>query len=274
MPDVFEIKEYPPFANLIICGEAETGIAGLAFGQEDLPAYQALTPGAEPSAGLPCIRLTLPRSLAGGTADDPLALPADHVIDTNEQTLAEIMSGIGWVTLVIGTPPDSLLIALVIARHAKARGNLVTVFQNVPGPLPHALRQALLDQVDQLFPPAAGLRALDAAQALWSTVNAPTIICIDFEDFSTMRGTGEGHVLWMPLADTGEDRMRDMMTSLPPYFAGKWLCCVLVMPETIGLDEYTIAGEHLAPFCSEEAMVIVACPLVRGLSYGAYIFLA
>lgn len=274
MPNVFEIEEYQPFCNLIICGDAQTGIARLAFLQEDLPAFQALTPGAEPSAGLPCFRITVPANLTTGSADDQAVSLADPLVDTNQQTLAEILSGIGWVTLVIGTSPESLLIALVIARHAKARGNLVTVFQNVPGPLPHALRQALLNQVDQLFPPAAGLRALDAAQALWSTVNAPSIICIDFEDFSTMRGTGEGHVLWMPLADTGEDRMRDMMTSLPPYFAGKWLCCVLVMPETIGLDEYTIAGEHLAPFCSEEAMVIVACPLVRGLSCGAYIFLA
>lgn len=274
MANVFDLEEFPPFANLIICGEAGTGIAHLAFGQEDLPAYQALTPAGEPSAGLPCIRLTLPASQATPSQERPGTPDSDAIIDTNAQTLAEILTDIDWVTLVIGTSPESLAIALVIARHAKARGNLVTVFQNIHGPLSHAQRQALLEQVDLLCPSAAGLGALDAAQALWSSLNVPAPICVDFADFSSVRGMGAGQVLWMPLADTGDDRMRDMMTSLPPFYAAKWLWCVMVMPEAFELDEYSTAGEHLQYSCSDEATVIVACPLLRGLAYGAYIFMA
>lgn len=274
MTNVFDIEEYPPFANLIICGEAGTGVAHLAFGQEDLPAYQALAPAGEPSAGLPCFRLTLPTAQATPSPEGSVTADADTTVDTNEQALEEILTDILWVTLVIGTSPESLAIALVIARHARARGNLVTVFQNIHGPLPHAQRQALLEQVDLLCPPAAGLGALDAAQALWSSLNVPAPICVDFADFSSVRGVGAGQVLWMPLADTGDDRMRDMMTSLPPFYAAKWLWCVMVMPESFGLDEYSTAGEHLQYFCSAEATVIVACPLFRGLAYGAYIFMA
>lgn len=274
MANIFEIEDYPPFANLIICGEAQTGIARLAFDQEDLPAFQALLPGAEPSAGLPCIRITLPSALA---TDIPAArlspMPASPA-DNNLQTLEEVLADIEWVTLVIGDAPESLAIALVIARHAKSKGNVVTVLEKGADLQPPELRQLLLDQVDLLCSIPADLSVLDAAQALWSSLNAPSEICVGYDDFQSVRGTGAGQLLWRPLADSGVDCMNDTMDRMPAFFAKKWLWGVLVIPECMGLEQYTIVADHVSAFCSDEAMVAFSCPIVRGLPYGIYLFFA
>lgn len=142
-----------------------------------------------------------------------------------------------------------------------------------PRPLPHRLRKALLEHIDLLCPTPAGLSVLDAAIALWSCVNTTSIIGVDFADFSSVRGMGAGQLLWMPLADTGEGRMRDTVTSLPPFYAGKWLWVALVMPETFGLDEFTTVGEHVHEFCGDETTVVISCPSARGIPYGIYAFL-
>lgn len=203
MPNVFEIHEYRPYCNLILCGNAETGIVRLPYPQRELPALQALASGIEPSAGLPFFRLSrlpgmVPRVATGSTTElinskpEALECPLE---DADRQTLAEILLDIDWVTLIIGSSPESLSIALVIARYAKAQGKLVTALQSVPRPLPHLLRRALLEHVDLLCPIPAGLSVVDAAIALWSCVNTTSIIGVDFADFCSVRGMGAGQLL-------------------------------------------------------------------------------
>lgn len=78
----------------------------------------------------------------------------------------------------------------------------------------------------------------------------------------------------MPLADTGENRMHDTMSSLPPFYAGRWLWVAMVMPESVGLDEFSIVGEYVNESCGSEATVVISCPTACGIPYGIYLFLA
>lgn len=272
MPDApqplnaFELSEAGPrddAARLIFCDALEAANAPSRIPVDELPCYQVVCGEETADTSRSWIRL------ASVTPGDTLPAPSPSAAD--EQALAELLGETDWLLLIVGDSAESRAIAMVIGRFALAHGHHVSAFVCGQQPLASAERAALLASVTFLCscPPAVPPRL--AAEALWASVMCQGIVGVDYGD---LRGnlTGEGRLLWAPMRQDGPDRIQGILAQLDDFAPRDTLWAVLVMPDSLALDEFTEVGDYLSDYCHDQCAVIIALPETDRLPNGLFLF--
>lgn len=267
-PNVFELADAGPrddAARLILCGNLDAADAAARIPVDDLPCYQVLGTDSVPDTSCPWLRL---ESVAAGQS---LPSAARALAPADVQALAEILGETDWLLLIVGDSAESRAIAMLVGRFALERGLQVSAFapaQQQPSPADQA---SLLAAVSFLCSCPPGVPTRLAAEALWASVMYQGIVGVDYGD---LRGnlTGEGQLLWAPMRQDGPDRIRGILSQLDDFTPREMLWAVLVMPESLALEEFTEVGDYVSDYCHEQCSVVIALPETDLLPNGLFLF--
>lgn len=265
-PNAFELAEAGPrddAPRLIFCGARDGANAPARIPVAELPRFQVVCRDESASDACPWIRLA-----SVGSGD---GLPAPSAAAADEQALAELLSEADWLLLMVGDSGESRAVAMFIGRFALARGHHVSAFVSGHRPLAPADHAALLASVNFLCscPPAVPPRL--AAEALWASVMYQGIVGVDYGD---LRGnlTGACRLLWAPMRHDGPGRIRGILAQLDDFAPRDTLWAVLVMPDSLALDEFTEVGDYVSDYCHDQCAVIIALPETDRLPEGLFLF--
>lgn len=267
-PNAFELAEDGPrddAARLIICGALEAANAPSRIPVDDLPCHQVVC--AEGAADGSCPWLLL----ASVTPAEALLTPPPPLSPADARALAESLGDTDWLLLIVGDSAESLAIATLIGRFALSRGHHVSAFIAGQQRLSQEDRAALLASVSFLCTCPPGVPPRLAAEVLWASVMYQGIVGVDYGD---LRGnlTGECQLLWAPMRQDGPDRIRGILAQLDDFSPRDTLWAVLVMPDSLALDEFTEVGDHVSNYCHDQCAVIIALPETDRLPNGLFLF--
>lgn len=267
-PNVFELADAGPrddAARLILCGNLEAADAAARIPVDDLPCYQVLGADSVADASCPWLRLA---SVAPG---QDLTSPAPTLAPADAQALAEVLGQTNWLLLIIGGSAESRAIAMVVGRFALERGLQVSAFVPAERQSSSAEQASLLAAVSFLCICPPGVPPRLAAEALWASVMYQGIVGVDYGD---LRGNlnGEGQLLWAPMRQDGPDRIRGILSQLDDFAPREMLWAVLVMPESLSLEEFTEVGDYVSDYCHEQCSVVIALPETDLLPNGLSLF--
>lgn len=262
MPDIDQTLTVATIARLVICGPSPD--AAVRLPRNEPPCYQLLAATGDPDTCHSWLRLT-------SVPADIDALPSSPLSSDDAQILAEVMGDASWLLLVMSDAPESPVLASAIGAFAKARGMYVTAFlpaSFVLAPTEHAVLSAATSFLCRC-PPT--LPALPAAEVLWTSVMWQGTVGVDYADLHGNLA-GNGHLLWAPLRQNDDQRIRAMLSQLEDFEARDTLWAVLVLPESCSLEDFTTVGEFLHEHCHEDCSLIVTLPETQLLPLGLYVF--
>lgn len=249
--------------RLLICGALPAGEEKPRISVVELPRYQALATASQAARSVPWI--ALPSALdAPPDANDVRLAPPDR------QTLAEALANTFWLLLVTDTSPESCALARAIAGDANLleAGSIAFVQESPASGQPDS---ALLERSYAvcLCPPTVS--PVLAAEALWASIMWQGLVGVSVEDLRSCL-SGVVRLQFAPMRQDGPDRVRALLSQLDDLGEPRGIWAVLVLPDSLGLDEFSDVGDHLNEYCARETSFGISVPTTDVLPYGLYLF--